>query len=142
MRSDEELAELFAPVLKEHGVEVPKDKLCEVVALIKERATFVSDFWNIAWYLFKAPEEYVEKDAAKFWKAENVEMAREALLNTDSVEAMEEYIRGREWPMGKVMNCIRLALTGSSSGLAIADIMRFVGREEAFVRFRRAEERL
>ena len=114
----------------------------EVVALIKERATFVSDFWNIAWYLFKAPGEYAEKDAAKFWKAENVEMAREALLNTDSVDAMEEYIRGREWPIGKVMNCIRLALTGSSSGLAIADIMRFIGREEALARFRRAEERL
>lgn len=142
MRSDEELAALFAPVLREQGVEVPEGTVREVVALIKERATFVSDFWNIAWYLFKAPEEYVEKDAAKFWKAENVEMAREALLNTDSVDAMEEYIRGREWPIGKVMNCIRLALTGSSSGLAIADIMRFIGREEALARFRRAEERL
>jgi len=44
--------------------------------------------------------------------------------------------------MGKVMNCIRLALTGSSSGLGIADIMRFIGREEAISRFQRAEERL
>ena len=69
-------------------------------------------------------------------------MAREALQATASALEMEEYIRAREWPMGKVMNCIRLAFTGSGSGLGIADIMRFIGREEALLRFRRAEERL
>ena len=142
MRSDEELTGLFLPMLKEQGVEADKDMVQEVVALIKERATFVSDFWNISWYLFKAPEEYAEKDAAKFWKSDNVEMAREALEATASAEEMEGYIREKEWPMGKVMNCIRLALTGSSSGLGIADIMRFVGREEVLRRFHRAEERL
>ena len=142
MRSEEELTELFMPILREHGISADKEKVCRIVALIKERATFVADFWDISWYLFKAPEEYVQKDVAKFWKAENVEMAREALTSTGSAEEMEGYIRDKEWPMGKVMNCIRLALTGSSSGLGIADIMRFVGREEALSRFRRAEERL
>ena len=142
MRSDEELAELFMPILKEHGVDASAEFVRDVVALIKERATFVDDFWGICWYLFTAPQEYVEKDAAKFWKAENVAMAREALESTDSAAAMEDYIRAKEWPMGKVMNCIRLALTGSSNGLGIADIMRFIGREEAVLRFRRAEERL
>ena len=142
MRTDEELATLFMPVLKAHGVEASAEFVREVVALIKERATFVADFWDIAWYLFVAPVEYNEKDAAKFWKAENVAMAREALFASDSAASMEEYIRAREWPMGKVMNCIRLAFTGSSSGLGIADIMRFIGREEALARFQRAEERL
>ncbi|MBO6168836.1 MAG: glutamate--tRNA ligase [Bacteroidales bacterium] len=142
MRSDQELTELFMPVLSAHGISAEKSRVQEIVALIKERATFVSDFWDIAWYLFKAPEEYVQKDAAKFWKSENVLMAREALSATASAHEMEEYIREREWPMGKVMNCIRLALTGSSNGLGIADIMRFIGREEALERFRRAEERL
>ena len=142
MRSSTELAREFVPVLEAHGVSAAFDTVEQVVELIKERATFVADFWDIAWYLFKSPEEYVEKDAAKFFKAENVQMAREALESTSSAEAMEEYIRSKEWPMGKVMNCIRLALTGSSSGLGIADIMRFIGREEALARFRRAEERL
>lgn len=141
-RSDAELAALWMPELASHGVSASEDMVREVVALIKERATFVSDFWGIAWYLFQAPEEYVEKDVTKFWKAENVAMAREALQATASALEMEEYIRAREWPMGKVMNCIRLAFTGSGSGLGIADIMRFIGREEALLRFHRAEERL
>ena len=142
MKPAAELAEQFMPILEAQGVSAGFEMVKDVVELIKERATFVADFWEISWYLFKAPSTYTEKDAAKFFKAENVQMARTALLQTDSAEAMEEYIRAQEWPMGKVMNCIRLALTGSSSGLGIADIMRFIGREEALARFHRAEERL
>ena len=140
MKSDEELAKLFVPVLAEHGVEDDFEHLVKVVHLIKERATFVADFWDIAWYLFKAPETYAEKDVAKFWKPENVEpalkvaefiAAYEGEWNKESLEtALEEFIRSNEWPMGKVMNCIRLALTGSGSGLGIADVVILIGKEE------------
>ena len=43
---------------------------------------------------------------------------------------MEDFIRSREWPMGKVMNCLRLALAGTSSGLGIADIVSLIGKDE------------
>ena len=142
MRPARELAEAFMPVLEANGVQADMAKVTEIVELIKERATFVADFWDIAWYLFKAPESYADKDVAKFWKSENVAMAHEALFGTESPAEMEEFIRGREWPMGKVMNCIRLALTGSSSGLGIADIIRFTGRDEALRRFNKAQEQL
>ena len=36
----------------------------------------------------------------------------------------------REYPMGKVMNSLRLALTGSASGLGIAAIISLIGRKE------------
>ncbi len=55
---------------------------------------------------------------------------------------LEEYIRGNEWPMGKVMNCLRLALAGTSSGLGIADIVTLIGREEFSRRIENAVERL
>ena len=111
-----------------------------IVALIQERATFVADFWDIASYLFIAPTSFIEKDAAKFWKEENYTLALQAadfILNfngeftKESLEGpLEEYIRGNEWPMGKVMNCLRLALVGASSGLGIADIVTLIGKEE------------
>lgn len=148
---------------EKHGVEYhdtpdfangwfPKAYAEKVVGLIKERATFVSDFWDIASYLFVAPTEYVEKDAAKFWKPENVELALQAAefikdfatkaeaektadngdgFTKEALEGpLEEFIRGNEWPMGKVMNCLRLALVGASSGLGIADIVTLIGRDE------------
>ena len=111
-----------------------------IVALIQERATFVADFWDIASYLFIAPTSFVEKDAAKFWKEENYTLALQVAdfilgfngeFTKESLEGpLEEYIRGNEWPMGKVMNCLRLALVGASSGLGIADIVTLIGKEE------------
>lgn len=44
--------------------------------------------------------------------------------------------------MGKVMNCTRLVLSGAASGLGIADIMYFIGREETLRRWDYAFSRL
>ena len=139
-KSDGELTDLFVPILKEKGIDAPYDYVLKVVTLIKERATFVADFWDIAWYLFEAPKEYNEKDSAKFWKPENYTLALQAAgfikgyegpWDKEALEAaLEEFIRSNEWPMGKVMNCLRLALVGASSGLGIADIVTLTGKDE------------
>ena len=111
-----------------------------IVSLIQERATFVADFWDIAPYLFVAPTSFVEKDAAKFWKEENYTLALqvadfilgfEGEFTKEALEGpLEEFIRGNEWPMGKVMNCLRLAMVGGSNGLGIADIVTLIGKKE------------
>ena len=72
MKSDAELAALWLPMLKEKGVDAAPTYVESVVGLIKERATFVQDFWDIASYLFVAPTEYVQKDVDKFYKASGV----------------------------------------------------------------------
>ena len=128
MKSDEELASLYEPILASHGVSASHDYVVKVVGVIKDRATFVADLWTAAPYLFVAPTEYVEKDLGKFGTPENYAMALEAM---SSGLDLEEYIREREWPMGKVMNCIRLALTGSGSGLGIHEIISCIGHDEA-----------
>ena len=162
----EDLTAQYVPVLEEKGLKIVDCPACaitagsemtvsgadfenriftrqyveRIVALIKERATFVADFWEIAPYLFVAPETFVEKDAAKFWKEENYTLALQAAdfilgfegeFTKENLEGpLEEYIRGNEWPMGKVMNCLRLALVGASSGLGIADIVTLIGKKE------------
>ncbi|MCR5571176.1 MAG: glutamate--tRNA ligase [Bacteroidales bacterium] len=161
LKSDEELTDAFLPVLAAHGItvtgcyacpvsadfarkEFSKNYVKNVVALVKMRATFVADFWETAPYLFETPQAYNEKDAAKFWKPENAGPALEVAdfiagfggpLTAAALEGpMEEFIRSREWPMGKVMNCLRLALAGVSSGLGIADIVATIGKEEVRAR--------
>lgn len=151
-KSDEELATLFEPILEEHGIHADHAYVTRVTALIKERATFVKDFWDIAPYLFVAPETYDEKDSAKFWKPENSAPVSEIAAyisewqgnwEKDEIEsAIETRIRENGWPMGKVMNCLRLALAGRSSGLGIADIMSLIGREESLRRIAAAKEKL
>ena len=86
------------------------------------------------------------------WKIENVEAASKvverilsyegAWVKEDLEKDIEEFIRANQWPMGKVMNCLRLALTGCGSGLGIADIVIFTGKEELGRRFAKAKETL
>jgi glutamyl-tRNA synthetase len=166
LKDVESLTEAFIPMLEERGLKIVDCPACaitagaqmtvtgadfenkifsrqyveRIVALIKERATFVADFWDIAPYLFVAPESFVEKDAAKFWKEENYTLALqvadfiinfEGEFTKENLEGpLEEYIRGNEWPMGKVMNCLRLAMVGGSNGLGIADIVTLIGKNE------------
>ncbi len=213
MKSTEELVQLYVPILESHGIKVVDCPACALVAgaeltaegydfqnhifttcyvsrvveLIKERATFVSDFWTIAPYLFLAPEEFaaydvkagaavnekpadpnrapdprakvyddaatapfLAKDVDKFWKPEwyeycfevcqhitgrefgfdDLEVYRGTLEVPALEQELESYIKMREYPMGKVMNSLRLALTGCASGLGIAAIISLIGRKE------------
>ncbi len=176
MKSDEELASLYMPILEAHGVKAEFEYVKKVVGVIKERATFVADFWTIAPYLFIAPSEYTQynvkagastekptdgrpvdprakvydntltepflaKDVDKFWKEETYADALRAVENSEA-DTLEDYIRAAEMPMGKVMNCIRLALTGSASGLGIHDIMNLIGKDETLRRMHWIKERL
>ena len=56
----------------------------------------------------------------------------------ECVHAIEEkltgYIKENEWKMGAVMNTLRLFFVGQAKGLGIADIIYFVGKEEALRR--------
>ena len=133
-----------------------------VIALTQERATFVADLWDIAAPLFEAPKEFVPKDVEKFWKEDHYEYCFEvcqyitgAAFGFDDLdsyrgpmvrEALEaaivNYIKTQEYPMGKVMNSLRLALTGAASGLGIADILSFIGRKEFARRMGYAAETL
>jgi glutamyl-tRNA synthetase len=56
--------------------------------------------------------------------------------------AIEDLIRSREWPMGKVMNALRLALAGAASGLGIADIVSRIGKADTLRRIAFARTRL
>ena len=141
-KSVPELADLFIPVLESHGVTgCPREYVESVVALVQERATFVADMWDIAQALFVAPSAYEQKDVDKFWKEDNYSLMVQAVdwlvkeykgdATPEAIEpALVDYIRSKEWPMGKVMNCLRLALTGAASGLGIADIVARIGLDE------------
>ena len=61
-KSDKEIAELFVPVLKEHGVEAPFEKVVTVVGMMKDRVSFVKELWEVCSFFFVAPTEYDEKD--------------------------------------------------------------------------------
>ena len=66
-QNDRVLAESFKSQQKELGA-IDTKYIALVVGLIKERATFISDFWELSHYFFKAPESYDDKASKKAFK--------------------------------------------------------------------------
>ncbi len=99
-----------------------------------------------------ATAPFLAKDVDKFWKPENVALVQNVAAwiseysgewSKEALEtALEEFISGNGWPMGKVMNAMRLALAGSASGLGIADIISRIGKKETVSRLSFAVSRL
>lgn len=160
-RTPAQLAAEFRPMLNDDFKDKFSDKyLAEVCALIKERAHFVNEFWDISKALFAAPSAYDENDVKKFCTPDNLIHAEElhTLIAENSFptftdketpenykqeccEKIEElltgYIKAKEWKMGQVMNTLRLFFTGNTRGLGISDIIYFIGREETLCRIRK-----
>jgi len=120
-----------------------------VVGLVKERATFVDDFWDLSHFFFEAPEGYNEKAAKKAWKEDTDELMRELVSVIEGTEAfsaeslsvaIKDWITFKEIGFGKVMMPLRLALVGALKGPDVFDIMFMIGRDETIKRIEIAVE--
>ena len=142
-KSDAELAALFQPILREHGVVVSDEIAGRAAGIMKERATFITDLWDLTSYFFIAPHEYDEKQVKKYWKGDNpahLAEVREVLASIDdfSLENTERvvnaWIAEKGYGMGQVMNTLRLALVGAGKGPGMYDVTSFLGKEETLRR--------
>ncbi len=146
-KSNAELTNEFIPLLAEKGIAWERPKIERIVGLVKERATFVGDLWELSSYFFVAPTRYDEKAAAKFWKGENparIAILREVLAAEHDFSAahleavIHGWIEAGEHPMGQVMNSLRLAIVGESKGPGIAEICEIIGKPETLFRIDQA----
>ena len=142
-KSDGELAALFQPILKANGVETSDELAGKAAGIMKERASFITDLWDLTSYFFVAPTQYDEKQTKKYWKGENparLAELREVLAAIDdfSLENTEkvvgEWIAQKEYGMGQIMNTLRLALVGAGKGPGMYDVTAFLGKEECLKR--------
>lgn len=152
-RTEDQLTDEFIPFIEEHGIKCGgtegfrREYIRKVVALIKERAHFVSEFWDLSDFFFVAPSAYDKATAAKFWKPETVPHIQEIAkglqnLGEFSKEEVGNYLHGyihdNGLGMGKIMNALRLAIVGASKGPGVADIMSVIGKEETVKRLNAA----
>lgn len=145
-QSDENLAKAFAPILIEKGITIANDTLIKIVSLIKERAYFVSEFWELSDYFFEAPTSYDEK-AAKNWKEETPNLMRQLISVIENISdftsanietIVKDWMTQNEIGMGKVMQPFRLSLVGALKGPHLFDIVELLGKEETIKRLEKA----
>ena len=148
-KSAEEIAALFEPVCREHGVTDSLERITEVVRMMKDRVSFIKELWPLCSFFFEAPTEYDEKTAKKRWKEDSAQTLSELCdvletIDDFSLENQErivhQWIEQKELKLGNVMNAWRLTLVGEGKGPGMFDISAFLGKEETLRRTRRAIE--
>ncbi len=148
-KSNEEVANLFAPIVANNGVDESMERITKVVAMMKDRVNFVKELWPLCSFFFIAPTEYDEKTVRKRWKADSAKVMGELAdvlegIDDFSVEGQEpvvmKWIEEKGYKLGDVMNAFRLTLVGIGKGPGMFDISAFLGKEETLKRMRKAIE--
>nr|WP_315161449.1 glutamate--tRNA ligase [uncultured Flavobacterium sp.] len=145
-QEDATLAKAYAPILAEKGFSVADTVLTKVVSLIKERAHFVSEFWEMSDFFFVAPKVYDEK-ASKNWNSATPTLMQELIsvveeitdftsMNIETI--VKDWMTKNEIGMGKVMQPFRLSLVGALKGPHLFDIVEVIGKDETIQRIQKA----
>jgi glutamyl-tRNA synthetase len=154
-QNDADLAELFISELEKKNISTALDVtnktlITRIVSLIKERAHFVSEFWDLSDYFFVAPTYYDEK-ASKNWKEETPALMQELIsvlgeianFTSSNIETVvKDWMTKNEIGMGKVMQPFRLSLVGALKGPHLFDIVELIGKEETIKRIEKAIDSL
>ena len=150
-KSNKELTELYTVILSEKGINTNLDFTEKVVSLIKERATFVTDFWELSSFFFENPIEYDVKATKKQWKETTGELMQELITIISKIEdftventqtEIKGWITSKEIGFGKVMQPLRLSLVGKLAGPDLFDIMTMIGKKNTLLRIKNAIDKL
>ncbi|TAG54793.1 MAG: glutamate--tRNA ligase [Cytophagales bacterium] len=143
MMPNETMAAFLAAELKKKGVELESSKLVRICALLKERVMFLKDLPNEATYFYQTPTSYDAELWAAKWNDEAKLVATEwkKALETETnfvAEQIKHHIHDitekNGIKMGKVMQAMRLAMTGVGAGPDLMQIIEIIGKVETLKR--------
>ena len=121
-------------------------QLLKIIALMKERATFIKDIYTESKFFFEAPTTYNEKAVKKAWNestASSLNDFCDYLANASFAEGtlkqeLHDFAETKGIGMGKLMMTLRLSLVGELKGPEIPDIFEILGKEESIARIKNA----
>ncbi|SDD65222.1 glutamyl-tRNA synthetase [Algoriphagus faecimaris] len=148
----EELAKFVQADAKLDGFELSEEKAAAIVRLTKDRVTFSAELWKESQFLVLAPQKFDEQVASKKWNTDAVKVlgnyAERLDVFTGQFDAetaktlLGESAEAVEVKLGKVMQAVRLAVTGAGAGPDLMEIFAILGQEEVAKRIRFAMENL
>src|ERR1044071_1896601 len=114
-------------------------KVEEICRLLKEKASFANEFWELGKYFFIAPEKYDEDVIKKRWNEKSggffnqvkekyqvlEKFSHDELEKTFKLTAEESGIKA-----GEVMQLFRVIITGGVGGPALFEVIALLGKEE------------
>lgn len=142
-KSDQELADYLLASLKQENIECPKEKAVKIVSIMKERVSFPKDLWEQGRFLFHAPTSFDENVTSKKWNDDAVKVLgafREEIAKLISFDAptakatLEKVTNQLGINTGKILQALRLSLTGAGVGPDLMMVMEIIGRDEVVKR--------
>ena len=141
-KSDSELANLFLPILEAKGISTNIEYVEKVISLVKDRANFVTELYDLSDFFFVAPTEFDSK-ALKNWKEDTNDLLDKVAVILNSIENFEaknieeivkNWISENDLPMGKIMQPLRISIVGAMKGPDLFEIISMLGKAEVLER--------
>ncbi len=121
--------------------------LHKIVALIKERASFIHELWDQGSFFFEAPQHFDTKAAEKAFKTDTPDLLQQVINQIKAIEnfsssniqeIVKAWITSENIGFGKIMMPLRLALVGEMKGPDVFDIVEVLGKDESIRRINKA----
>lgn len=137
-------------ILLANGIKSADDQyLSQIFALVKDRLTFLGDFWDQASFFFHAPEQY-DADAIKAkWNEQKTDFftqikaafAQQTAWDSSSLEHLfKQKIADSGMKIGELMLPFRIMLVGGKFGPDVFVIAEKLGQQEVIHRIEKALE--
>jgi len=142
-KSDDELASYLLDSLKKEGIDCSREKATKIAAVMKERVTFPNDFWAQGKFFFYSPTSFDEGIVSKKWNDDAVRFIgayKDAVSTVSSFDALnakstlEEVSASTGIGTGKILQALRLSITGAGAGPDLMMIMEIIGKDEVVKR--------
>jgi glutamyl-tRNA synthetase len=142
-KSDEELSKYVLDAAAAAGVSCSEEKAVRIAALMKDRVTFFHELWEHGRYFFYPPGDFDAAVASKKWNGDVVNVLngfKNAIAGNEKFDAavakaaLDSVTASLGIGIGKVLQGIRLAITGVAGGPDLMQIMEIVGREAVIER--------
>ncbi len=126
--------------LHENGISASDENIVKIFDFVKDRLTFVTDFWSQANFFFEAPNTIDLESIQPKWNSEKTAFFHQFINHPDfsdqqdsqALEALFKQLAAeKNLKVGEVMLPLRIMLVGGKFGPGVFDILQFLGKEES-----------
>jgi glutamyl-tRNA synthetase len=150
-KTDEQLASFLLETLATENISCTSDKAKKICSIMRERITFPQDLWEHGKFFFVAPTTFDEGVISKKWNADAVNVLtayKKAISELSVLDAhtakstLEQVTQQLGIQTGKILQPLRVVITGLGSGPDLMMTMEIIGKEETLNRIGYALEAL
>jgi glutamyl-tRNA synthetase len=142
-KTDDELAAFLLESLQGQGIACDQAKAKKIAVVMRDRVTFPHDFWEQGKFFFQAPAVFDEAVISKKWNDDAVKVLSAfkdgvaALSTFDATQAkttLDQVTTTLGIGSGKIMQALRVSITGAGGGPDLMMIMEIIGQDEVVKR--------